>query len=70
MGDRPVAPTVIIGRIRTMTLMKSLLIASVAALCAAALPGQRVARDLNEKIDALMVPAFQSAVAGFPCKIK
>jgi len=42
----------------------------VAALCAAALPARQTARDLDEKIDALVGPAFQSAVAGFPCKIK
>jgi hypothetical protein len=53
-----------------MTLVRSLLVVFVGALCAAALPARQTARDLNDKIEALIAPAFQSAVAGFPCKLK
>lgn len=53
-----------------MILARSLLVVFVGALCAAAFPARQMTRDLDDRIDALVAPAFQSAVAGFPCKIK
>ncbi len=54
-----------------MTLARSLLLLLIGSLCPARLPAGQTARaDLNDKIDALVAPAFQSAAAGFPCKTK
>jgi hypothetical protein len=46
-----------------------LLIALAAVLCTAPLAGRQAAGDLNQKIDALILPAFELATAGFPCKV-
>jgi len=53
-----------------MTRARSLLVVFVGALCAAAFPARQTNRELEDKIDALIAPAFQSAVGGFPCKLK